>query len=126
VFEGLGNQVIDVRYADEDRLVWDAQMTQQAVMLDAVEVQGEVQRLPVRIADRPTPGAVELALSPQQVERLPIELLGAQIGVGTHGVGADRVYADASGQRDARNRCDPRKRRNTMTTPASPKPINGK
>jgi len=62
-----------VRYADEDRLVWDARLTGQPVMLEGVEVRGEVTVAPVRIPDRPTPGSIEQVLTTDQLARLPLD-----------------------------------------------------
>ncbi|MDH3292470.1 MAG: carboxypeptidase-like regulatory domain-containing protein [Gemmatimonadota bacterium] len=66
-------EAVLIRYADEDRLVWGVQMTSQAVMLDAVEVQGRAQINPVRVPERPTPGTTERSFTTDLVTRLPID-----------------------------------------------------
>ncbi|MFB3070096.1 MAG: carboxypeptidase regulatory-like domain-containing protein, partial [Gemmatimonadales bacterium] len=60
-----------VRYADEDRLVWDVQMSDQPIRLTDVEVRAFL--TPVRIPDRPTPGSVERSLTAAQIANLPID-----------------------------------------------------
>ena len=60
-----------VRYADEDRLVWDIRMATQPFLLAPIEV--EARLTPVRIPDPPAPGATERNLLPGQVAALPIE-----------------------------------------------------
>lgn len=62
-----------VRYADEDRLVWDARLTGQPVILEGIEVRGEANVMPVRVPDRPTPGSVEQVLTADQLSRLPLD-----------------------------------------------------
>ena len=60
-----------VRYADEDRLVWDVQMSTQPLRLTDIEVRACL--TPVRIPDRPTPGSVERSLTAAQIANLPID-----------------------------------------------------
>ncbi len=60
-----------VRYADEDRLVWDVQMSSQPMRLTDIEIRAFL--TPVRIPDRPTPGSVERSLSATQIANLPID-----------------------------------------------------
>lgn len=60
-----------VRYADEDRLEWNAQLQSQAFRLAEIEVRGVL--TPVRIPDPATPGSVERLLTPDQIAALPID-----------------------------------------------------
>jgi hypothetical protein len=59
------------RVADEDRLVADATLTQNATRLSTVAVEGR--QTPRAGQDLPTPGSVERAFTPEQVARLPID-----------------------------------------------------
>ena len=59
------------RIADEDRLVADATLTQNATRLSTVSV--EARQTPRAGQDLPTPGSVERAFTPEQVARLPID-----------------------------------------------------
>ena len=59
------------RYEDEDRLVWNVQLTEGAVTLN--ELQVTARRGAVQIPERPTPGSTERLLTPDLVSRLPIE-----------------------------------------------------
>jgi hypothetical protein len=60
-----------LRYADEDRLVWNVEMSSQPLRLSDLEVRAFL--TPVRIPDRPTPGSVERNLTPAQIANLPID-----------------------------------------------------
>ena len=59
------------RISDEDRLVADATLTQNATTLSTVAVQGR--QTPRGGQDLPTPGSIERAFTPEQVARLPID-----------------------------------------------------
>ncbi len=59
------------RIADEDRLVADATLTQNATTLTTVAVQAR--QTPRGGQDLPTPGSVERAFNPDQVARLPVD-----------------------------------------------------
>ncbi|MDB4908979.1 MAG: hypothetical protein JWO05_3763 [Gemmatimonadetes bacterium] len=59
------------RQADEDRLEFNAKLTQAATQLEAVVVRGTVSPRPED--NRPTPGATERTLSGEQLARLPID-----------------------------------------------------
>jgi hypothetical protein len=60
------------RHADEDRLVWDAQMQESAFLLDPITVTGEVMRA-VRVPDLPTPGSVQRVFTPEMLANLPLD-----------------------------------------------------
>ena len=57
------------RDADEDRLVWNAQLESSAVTLEAIDVTGRT----LRPGEGPTPGSSERAFSPDQLARLPVD-----------------------------------------------------
>ncbi|MDH5198727.1 MAG: carboxypeptidase-like regulatory domain-containing protein, partial [Gemmatimonadota bacterium] len=61
------------RHADEDRLLWNAQLTPGAMTMEPITVQARRGPTPVQNPDRPTPGSVERALNPELVARLPID-----------------------------------------------------
>ncbi|HEX9728369.1 MAG TPA: carboxypeptidase regulatory-like domain-containing protein [Gemmatimonadales bacterium] len=60
-----------VRYADEDRLVWNVRLSAHAVVMTPIEVQARL--APVRVPDRPSPGSTERVLTPAVVQSLPID-----------------------------------------------------
>lgn len=64
-------QVMLMREADEDRLVWNVRLDQNPVTLQQITVRGNV-RLPSGF-DPPTPGSTEQALNPDQLARLPLD-----------------------------------------------------
>ncbi len=59
------------RFGDEDRIVWDIHMAQQAYVMDEIVVEGAIQ--PVRVRERRQPGAVEQNLTPNRIANLPID-----------------------------------------------------
>ncbi len=79
-----------VRYADEDRLVWNVTMSDQAVLLNAIEVEGRMS--PVVVPNSPNPGGVDRNFNGNAVANLPIEPddlnLLATLVPGVVGIGA--------------------------------------
>ncbi|HEX9692228.1 MAG TPA: carboxypeptidase-like regulatory domain-containing protein [Gemmatimonadales bacterium] len=61
-----------VRYADEDRLLWDVRLQATAFALDPVVVTGE--RQPVRSPQGPNPGDQQRTLTPDALARLPLDV----------------------------------------------------
>ena len=59
------------RFADEDRIVWDVRMVQQAYLMDELVVEGAIQ--PVRVREGRQPGAIERNLTPGQIANLPLD-----------------------------------------------------
>jgi hypothetical protein len=60
------------RHADEDRLVWDVQLQESALMLDPITVTGEVLRA-VRVPDLATPGSTQRMFTPDMLANLPLD-----------------------------------------------------
>jgi hypothetical protein len=66
-------QEIVLRHADEDRLVWNPQLTAGAVTMEPITVRARQAPPPGQGLDRPTPGSVERPLNPELIARLPID-----------------------------------------------------
>lgn len=60
-----------VRYADDDRLVWNVRMHRPQFRLEDIEIRAR--RTPVRSPDPPTPGSIERAFTPDMIARLPLD-----------------------------------------------------
>jgi hypothetical protein len=60
------------RHADEDRLVWDVQLQEAALLLDPITVTGEVMRA-VRAPDLTTPGSTQRTFTPDLLATLPLD-----------------------------------------------------
>ena len=68
-----------VRDADEDRLVWNVQLSAGAVALEAVDVRTGPQ---LRAGEGPTPGSTERAFSPDQLSQMPIDVTDLSVLAG--------------------------------------------
>jgi hypothetical protein len=71
---GMAPQILTVvRQADEDRLVTDVRVSVVATRLADINVQARRAPAPGAGQDAPGPGATERVLSPEQLQRLPID-----------------------------------------------------
>ena len=71
-FLGMAPSTLNVAHvADEDRLVTNVQLSQNATQIQGVVVRARP--TPRDVPDRPTPGSQERNLTPDQVARLPID-----------------------------------------------------
>ena len=66
-------QEILLRHADEDRLLWNPQLTAGAVTMEPITVRARPAPPPGQGLERPTPGSVERPLNPELIARLPID-----------------------------------------------------
>ena len=66
-------QEIILRHADEDRLIWNPQLTAGAVSMEPITVRARQALPPGQGLERPTPGSVERPLNPELIARLPID-----------------------------------------------------
>jgi hypothetical protein len=69
----LPQTVLLIRHADEDRLIWDVQLTYGAFALDPLVVTGEANQRRVQMPERPTPGSVQRVVTPDMLANLPID-----------------------------------------------------